>query len=115
MIDALVKVRPKEKTKTELGQHGQNLGLWTFHELPRVGETLMLYGAFAEGEVKDEGYTGWKVAEVIHIPRRASIDMPAICIFVDYGANQDVWNRPLGKHHGQGMVRHPDDPKYGSD
>ena len=52
MIDALVKCHD-EGSRADL-----NLGLWTFAELPQVGHTLMLYGAFADGKAKDEGYSG---------------------------------------------------------
>ena len=90
MVDALVKCRSEDI----------NLGIWTFHELPRIGESLMLLGAFEGG---DKGYTGWKVTDVYHVPVRASLDTPAVCIFVEFGMNAPVTNRPPASYHGQGV------------
>ena len=106
MVDALVKVRYKAKDIgiSELGQEARNLGIWTFVELPRVGESLMLWDAMAESGIKDDGYTGWKVAEIYHIPVRHRVEYPSICIFVDYGNNNACMNLPPAKHHGCGLV-----------
>lgn len=93
MIDALVKYRG-----TGGGDRDRNLGTWTFTELPRAGDSLMLLdapGLFS-------GYTGWKVTEVYHIPRRAEVEYPSVCVFVDYGANAPVMNLPPAPHMGCG-------------
>ena len=98
MVDVLVKANPGVE-----GGSWTNLGIWTFLELPRVGDDLMLYDPFEKRLLKDEGYYPFVVKKVYHVPVREKEADAEICLFVMPGyGNANITNYPPGEYHGRG-------------